>query len=285
MFPEVVLAVWEHLPKRTIVDGEIVRWSQSGRLDFGALQRRVGGGRQARHLSIAEPCHYVIFDVLEIDGVDIRAQPLCERRKHLEDLFAHIPPACPLALSMQTEDPVEARLWFASLTAHGIEGLVIKAAGEPYKPGARSWWKYKSRTTTEAIIGGVTGTLARPSGLLLGRYPSKGGRLRVAGRTTRLHRDLAAEVATYLRPAAADHPWPEQLPAGWASGLYGKGDPVAYRRVVPELVVEVLVDVAHERGRWRHPLRYLRLRLDLSPDAVPRGSRLDAGSEGAYRQG
>jgi hypothetical protein len=61
------------------------------------------------------------------------------------------------------------------------------------------------------------------------------------------------------------------------SGLHGKGDPVTYVKVVPELVVEVLVDVAHERGRWRHPMGYRRLRLDLSPDAVPRGTELEAG--------
>ncbi|MFI6184296.1 hypothetical protein ACIA8R_52825 [Nonomuraea sp. NPDC051191] len=53
----------------------------------------------------------------------------------------------------------------------------------------------------------------------------------------------------------------------------------AYRcQVTIELVVEVLVDVAQERGRWRHPMRYRRLRLGLSPDAVPRTTWLDAGS-------
>ncbi|MFD1545945.1 hypothetical protein [Nonomuraea guangzhouensis] len=124
----------------------------------------------------------------------------------------------------------------------------------------------------------MIGSLTRPSGLVLGRYPPNGGQLRVAGRTTRLGHDLAAEAAAYLRPAAAaEHPWPEQLPAGWASGPHGKGNPVTYRRVVPELVVEVLVGVARERGRWRHPMRCLRRRLELSPDAVQRGTRLDAG--------
>lgn len=175
----------------------------------------MGGGNHARHLSMMEPAHLVIFDLLEVDGVDIRTQPLAERRNHLEDLFAGIPTACPLALSMQTNDPVEARLWFTSLAAHGIEGLVIKAAAEPYRPGARSWWKYKSRTSTEAILGGVTGSLARPSGLLLGRYPHKGGRLRVAGRTTRLARDLAAELAPIsARPPRPTTRGPNSCPPG-----------------------------------------------------------------------
>ncbi|MEV1248690.1 hypothetical protein ACIBO2_56720 [Nonomuraea sp. NPDC050022] len=42
-------------------------------------------------------------------------------------------------------------------------------------------------------------------------------------------------------------------------------------------MIALLVDVDQERGRWRHPMRYRRLRLDLSPDAVLRGTHLDAG--------
>ncbi|MET7327058.1 hypothetical protein [Nonomuraea sp. NPDC005650] len=85
-------------------------------------------------------------------------------------------------------------------------------------------------------------------------------------------------VPAAARQAAPDDPFHAQKCVhGWASDLPGKGDPITYQQVVPELVVEVLADVADERGRWRHPMRYRRLRLDLSPDAVPRGTHLDAG--------
>jgi ATP-dependent DNA ligase len=71
-FPEIVEAVFEHLPARTVVDGEIVRWSEEGRLDFGALQRRNAAGRRAGDLAQTAPCHYVVSTSLK------RAVPTCE---------------------------------------------------------------------------------------------------------------------------------------------------------------------------------------------------------------
>jgi ATP-dependent DNA ligase len=67
-FPEIVAAVFEHLPAQTATDGEIVRWSPAGRLELGALQRRNTAGRRAAELAQLEPCHYVVFDVLEAAG-------------------------------------------------------------------------------------------------------------------------------------------------------------------------------------------------------------------------
>ncbi|MFI6743857.1 hypothetical protein ACIBI9_64265 [Nonomuraea sp. NPDC050451] len=108
-FPEVVWAVFKHLPAATIADGEIVRWS-SGRLDFAALQHRmVVGRRAAEQLARTQPCHYVVFDLLRICGRDMIAKPLIERRKVLEELFASVPAAGVLALGMQTADDSEAR--------------------------------------------------------------------------------------------------------------------------------------------------------------------------------
>jgi hypothetical protein len=67
------------------------------------------------------------------------------------------------------------------------------------------------------------------------------------------------------------------LPAGWAGSQYGRHEPISYIRVRPELVVEVAVDVAVERGRWRHPVRYMRPRPDLAPADIPRGLEVDGG--------
>lgn len=57
-------------------------------------------------------------------------------------------------------------------------------------PGARRWFKVHRRDTTEAVIGGVTGTLRRPQQLVLDRY-DEDGRLRAVGRTTPLMSDAA----------------------------------------------------------------------------------------------
>jgi ATP-dependent DNA ligase len=274
-FPEVAQAVQEYLPPDTVVDGEIVRWTPEGRLDFAAVQRRNIAGRRSAELARTEPCHYIVFDVLEARGQDLRPAPLIVRRQALEELFASVPPAATLTLSMLTTDADEACRWFRTLIVAGVEGIMIKPAGDPYRPGTRGWMKYKHRTTTEAIVGGVTGTLARPVTLVLGRYTAD-EQLRVVGRSTPLRPPVAQQIAPLLIPAGPEHPWPDRLPSGWV-GLYGKHEAVDYIRVRPDLVVEIEVDVATEHGRWRHPVRVLGPRPDLTPADVPLDLNLDGG--------
>lgn len=275
-FPEIVEATARALPASTTVDGEIVRWSSEGRLDFAALQRRLHAGRGAKQLARAEPCHYVIFDLLKLRGADLRDRPLSERRAALEQLLAGAAATSALALGLQTRDVGQAREWFDSLAAVGIEGLIVKAAGQPYRSGGREWLKVKHYTTTEVIIGGLTGTMARPQGLIVGRYRSGTGELMVVGRSTILSGVAAAEVAAVVKSAGEAHPWPEVLPPGWTSNIYGNREPTRYTRVIPDVVLEVRVDVATDRHRWRHPVRYLRLRPDLTVDDVPPDLELDA---------
>ncbi|WP_256363376.1 hypothetical protein [Streptomyces sp. TRM70350] len=73
-------------------------------------------------------------------------------------------------------------------------------------------------------------------------------------------------VAGSLTPAG-DHPW-----AGWTfSAGWGSRESLHVTLVVPELVVEVGVDVARDSaGRWRHPARWHRIRPELSPADTPR---------------
>lgn len=75
-------------------------------------------------------------------------------------------------------------------------------------PGARGWFKVRCRETTEAIVGGVTGTLSRPQLLVLGRYGEQ-GQLRPVGRTTPLKPDTARQLTDTLTAAGSDHPWTE----------------------------------------------------------------------------
>jgi hypothetical protein len=88
----------------------------------------------------------------------------------------------------------------------------------------------KTRTTTEAIIGGVTGSVTVPTNLLLGRYDTS-GRLRYAGFTTRLTSAQSVElgallhVTTWNAGARAAHPWPQPLPANWL-GRFSTGGPL-----------------------------------------------------------
>lgn len=268
-FPEIADAGARQLPAGTVVDGEIIRWSTGGRLDFEALQRRNrAGAHGARQLARTEPCHLVMFDVLQALGTNVQQLQLAQRRQVLEELLPEGEPGGSLVLGLQTDDVVLARAWAADLGSIGVEGIVAKRADQAYLPGVRGWLKVKSYTTTEAIVGGVTGSLAHPESLILGRIRSGDGQLRIAGRSTELDAAESAAVAAVIAEAGEGHPWPAHLPPSWH-----EREAREYIRVVPTVVAEVRVDVATAAGgssdHWRLRLRYLRIRTDLNPGDVP----------------
>ncbi|GAB3764670.1 ATP-dependent DNA ligase [Microlunatus parietis] len=277
-FPEVAAAVARALPTGTVVDGEIVRWAPDGRLDFEALQRRNrSAGRGARELARTEPCHLIIFDLLRAEEEDLTGRPLTERRALLERLLGEPDPGDQLVLGLQTDDVSTAEVWLDALAQVGVEGIIAKRAAGSYRPGARGWSKIKRYATTEVIIGGVTGSLDQPESLVVGRIHTTDGQLHVAGRTTELSPAAAGQIAAVITPVDDDHPWPEVLPPSWHDR-----EPRPYHRVKPEVVAEIRVDVATsngaagEVGHWRHRLRHLRLRPDLTAADVPTDLDLEA---------
>ncbi|MGQ4436642.1 MULTISPECIES: ATP-dependent DNA ligase [unclassified Streptomyces] len=146
----------------------------------------------------------------------------------------------------------------------GIEGVVLKDPGQPYLPGRRTWIKVRAQVTSEAVIGAVTGSLTSPDTLLLGRY-DEAGRLRLAARTTPLTTTGRRDLGRRLTSAVSEHPWHgRHFSAGWATG----GD-LEHLAVRPELVAEFVADTAVDAGRHRHPVRFLRVREDLTVEQVP----------------
>lgn len=121
------------------------------------------------------------------------------------------------------------------------------------------------RETAEAIVGAVTGTLAAPTSLLLGRFDDS-GRLQYVGRTSTLAQTASSTVAGLLVLAQGGHPW-----QGWSfSAGWGRRETLDVTLVELELVVEIGVDAARDAsGRWRHPARWHRARPDLSPADIP----------------
>lgn len=256
-FPELVAAA-AGLPAEigdVVVDGEIVIWD-GGRLDFRLLLRRLGRRASSAAASAREhPAHFVVFDLLQLDGRDLAGQPYRVRRAELEAVFACGALAPPWTLCPSTTDPDELAQWLVLWPAFGVEGAVFKRLDQSYLPGRRGWLKWRARDSVEAVVAAVAGSLRRPAALLLG-VPDGGG-LRYLGRTGPLDHAAAAEMAGYLDPAGPGHPWRR---------LAGESGVVL---VDPVLVVEVAVDASLEPGRrWRHPARYLRPRPDLGPAEV-----------------
>ncbi len=263
-FPDIAGAA-TGLGEALVLDGELVV-PYEGRLHFGELQRRACHRCRSAALAAAErPAYLIVFDVLEAGGTELLARPYRERRAILKDLFARDVLAAPFTLCPATSDRQVALDWLDPAWGMvGIEGVVIKGGGQPYLPGKRAWIKVRSHRTAEGLIGGVTGALASPATLLLARYDAL-GYLRLIARSTPLSTATRRDLALRLHRADSDHPWQgRHFSVGW-----GTSGELEYHPVRPDLVAEFQADTAVDAGRYRHPVRFLRLREDLTPGDVP----------------
>ncbi len=154
-FPEIAAAA-RLLPDGTALDGEIVIW-KDGILPFAQLQRRIGRKTIGKKLLADAPARCIVFDMLERRGEDIRKQPLHQRRRALEELFAELPGQTGLALS-QT---VPAANWVELARERGrarerrVEGLMLKRLDSAYGVGRERgpWWKWKiDPYTVDAVL-------------------------------------------------------------------------------------------------------------------------------------
>ncbi|RLV64210.1 ATP-dependint DNA ligase [Streptomyces sp. CBMAI 2042] len=248
------------------MDGELVVWEE-GRVAFERLQGRLNRtAAGAARMAAQWPAHYVAFDLLRLNGTDpdLTAKPYAARRAALEQLFTDhaLPP--PWTLCPSTTDPSTAAEWL-EWSAVGMEGLVLKNLRGAYRPATRAWRKYRVAHTSDAIIGAVSRSLTDPATALLGRY-DRTGRFRYTGRSTVLSRPLTTAFLAQLSPAGEEHPWTGRT----FSAAWGAKAALTVALVVPELVVEVRADVSRDSaGRWRHPVKVVRLRDDLAPADVP----------------
>jgi len=265
-FPEIVTAA-EELARAEpcVLDGELVVANTSGRLDFELLATRARRtGARAAAGAEQQPAHVVLFDCLETGGEVIMRQPYTERRALLEDLFTRQQLHPPWTLCPSTTDRGQAAEWLSpDWAAVGIEGVICKGLKSHYRPGIRGWEKLRSRQTADAVVGAVTGSITLPSTLLLGRWDG-GGRLRLVAQTTPMPTPLRRDLGYVLGAGAADHPWRSVSFSSWHSDK-----PLHHRCVAPHQVVEFEGDAAVDSGRWRHPVRALRLRPDLGPGELP----------------
>lgn len=203
------------------------------------------------------------FDVLAVAGRDIRHVALEHRQALLEELAAEWHP--PLNLSPVTRDVDEAREWFESMPAAGVEGIVVKAAASRYEGGKREWLKVKHRNTRDVIAGAVIGSRSRPEAVVVGLPVA--GELRIVGRTTPLQPHVARSLAAFLRQPAGEHPWPEVVSPGAVDRFNAGRDPVQLTLVEP-FVIEVSADVALSGGSFRHAVRLIRARPELDVNDV-----------------
>jgi DNA ligase D-like protein (predicted ligase) len=242
-WPEIADAV-TGLGREVVLDGEVVAMDGDEPLGFQHLQQGTYAALYA-------------FDVLWLDGEDLRDRPLHERRRILEDLLR----TDRSPLRHTTALAGDARTTYEQACREGWEGLIAKVADGPYRAGrSKDWLKLKCLADQEVVIGGWTdpqGSRTHLGALLVGVYD--GDDLRYAGKVgTGFDRATLEDLAGRLverdtSPFGA--PITPKVPrAHWAE---------------PTLVAQVAFHEWTAAGRLRQP-RFLGLRDDKDPRAVVR---------------
>jgi DNA ligase-1 len=146
-FPEIASI---RLPEGTVIDGEVLVWN--GALDvpapFADLQKRIGRKTLSAKLLAELPAVLVAYDLLELDGVDVRALPQHERRALLEKQVAEASQPqlrlSPVVLAASWDELADLR---SGSRERSVEGMMLKARGAQYGVGRTkdvgTWWKWK----------------------------------------------------------------------------------------------------------------------------------------------
>jgi bifunctional non-homologous end joining protein LigD len=255
-FPTIAAAVAKLPVQTAIIDGEGVVEDESGATSFAALQAALSD----THSGIAEGAVLYAFDLLYLDGEDLRGLPLEERKARLAAVIPPGPGGGAIRYSEHIEGEGEAMVRNACRL--GLEGVISKRRDLPYRPGRGSdWLKTKCTQRQELVIAGFVPSTALKNAigsLVLGYY--RGGRLIHAGKTgTGFTADLARELWRKLNPLRRDTPaFPDKLTSEQRRGAVW---------VEPKLVGEVELRGWTTDGLLRHAA-FKGLREDKAPEDV-----------------
>ncbi|MFI9045854.1 ATP-dependent DNA ligase [Streptomyces sp. NPDC053427] len=276
-FPEVVAAVRAELPPRCVVDGEIVI-AHDGRLHFEELLERIHpADSRVRTLAERTPASLVAFDLLALGSDALMEEPQSARR---EALVAALEPArAPVYTAPATTDRELARTWFTQFEGAGLDGVVAKPLGLPYRPGDRAMFKIKHARTADCVVAGYRLHKSGPvvGSLLLGLHDDA-GRLQHVGVCASFpmakRRALVEELEPLRMDDAVGHPWGEwadeaahasrRMPGG--PSRWSGGKDLSWVPLRPERVCEVAYD--HMEGsRFRHTAQFRTWRPDRTPES------------------
>ena len=257
-FPELTPSLHE-LPQGTVVDGEVVVVTED-HLDFDALQNRLHPAESRVNLLAAEtPAILVAFDLLAVEGEDLRGRPFSGRRIALESLMGELGGSWHLTPS--TEDRGLAEEWFYQFEAAGCDGIVAKRLDGSYVEGKRDMVKVKHRRTVDCVVGGyrVHKDGGKIGSILLGLYD--GDELQFVGHCSGFTDHDRAEILHRFEAIRTDDSFGEMARRPGAESRWSAGKDLSWQPVQPGVVVEVSYDQL-TGGRFRHATRFERWRPD-----------------------
>ena len=245
------------------LDGEVVAFDAAGRTSFQALQKALSAA-DSRGLA------YLVFDLLYLNGFDLREVALTERKRLLSDLLSDAPPAIRYSEHFAVPGPA----FLNNVADLGLEGMVSKRADLPYRGGrGPGWQKVKCQRRQEMVIGGYTDPEGSRHGfgaLLLGIHEPD-GRLAYSGKVGTGFSDRSlTEIARALSGLEQKAPPFHNPPTG--------AEARRAHWVRPVLVAEVAYAEWTDDGTLRHP-SFLGLRTDKPAASVVRESKASVPSE------
>jgi bifunctional non-homologous end joining protein LigD len=264
-FPQILEAVKALMLKDAIIDGEIVALDPKGRSSFQLLQAYDLGQEKP-------PVLYYVFDLLRLEGKDLRSLPLTERKELLKKALHPLPRLIRYSESLD----MNVQQLLKKVQRLGLEGLIGKKSHSAYEAGRRSgaWIKLKLHREQEVVIGGYTepeGSRRHFGSLLIGFYET--GSLLFAGKVgTGFNQALLKALSTQFEPLATRTCPFKNLPEKRA-GRYGAGiTPSEMKRchwLEPRLVCQVKYAEWTRDGKLRQPV-FLGMRQDKQAKDVVR---------------
>jgi bifunctional non-homologous end joining protein LigD len=248
-----------------IVDGEIVAF-EGRQTSFQRLQRRIHLRAPGPLVQAQVPVYFYLFDVVHLDGSDLSALPLIDRKRLLRRTIRFGGP-----LRFSTYRLTAGERLYADACRLGWEGLIAKRLAAPYTHGrSKDWLKFKCASGQELVVGGFTDPKGGRVGfgaLLVGYYEHglEGDQLRYAGKV-----GTGFDTAT-LRTLDKRLRSLERDTSPFAAAKIALKDAAGARVhwVEPTLVAQVAFSEWTADGRLRHP-RYEGLRDDKDPRSVVR---------------
>jgi bifunctional non-homologous end joining protein LigD len=257
-FPTIADAVKSLKLGSAVLDGEIVVDDERGVSSFSELVSDLKSGRKDR-------MKYYLFDLLYLNGSDLRDAALADRKTMLSEILSSAPPDDRLRLSEHFE--IEGPRFFDHVSRLGLEGMVSKLRDAPYRSGrSGSWLKTRCVQSQEfVVIGFVPSTASRRivGSLVLGYYENT--RLTLAGRVgSGFSQEEAGALFSALQEIRRDKtPLVETPPKEAAKGV---------QWVEPRFVVQVDFHTWAEDGLIRHAI-YRGVREDKVVSEVVREGR------------